>query len=67
MHRDMKSLKFDVFGREVLIIEKGDGWKVFYLGNEGKPRQAQDIDVPESDWLPRAGKGNRSIDCSAAI
>jgi len=42
----MKSLKFDVFGRDVLIVEKDGGWEAFYLGNEGKRRPAIDITVP---------------------
>jgi len=42
----MKSLKFEVFGRDVLIVETGGGWQAFYLGNEGKRRLARDITVP---------------------
>jgi hypothetical protein len=42
----MKSLKFDVFGRDVLIIETGGRWEAFYLGSEGKRRPAKDIVVP---------------------
>jgi hypothetical protein len=42
----MKSLKFDVFGKDVLIVEARDGWKAFYVGNEGKRRPAKDIIVP---------------------
>ncbi len=42
----MKSLKFDVFGRDVLIERNDSGWQVFYLGNEGKRRPARDIVVP---------------------
>ena len=42
----MKTLKFDVFGRDVLIVEKDGGWEAFYLGIEGKRRPANDITVP---------------------
>ncbi|MDM8541954.1 hypothetical protein QUF90_12775 [Desulfococcaceae bacterium HSG9] len=42
----MKTLKFDVFGRNVLIVETESGWQAFYLGNEGKRRPARDIIVP---------------------
>ena len=42
----MKTLKFDVFGRDVLIVETESGWQAFYLGNEGKRRPARDIIVP---------------------
>ena len=49
----LNSLKFDVFGRLVLIAESGDGWVAFYMGAEGKRRPAKDIvipaDIPESD------------------
>lgn len=42
----MKTLKFDVFGRDVLIVRKDGGWKAYYLGSEGKRRPATDIIVP---------------------
>ena len=42
----MKSLKFDVFGRDVLIIGSSSGWKAFYVGTEGKRRPATDIVIP---------------------
>ena len=44
----MKSLRFDVFGRDVLVVETDGGWRVFYLGDEGKRRPALDITVPSS-------------------
>lgn len=44
----MKSLKFDVFGRDVVIVETEKGWQAFYLGNEGKRRPANDIVVPSN-------------------
>ena len=44
----MKLLKFDVFGREVLIVEKDSGWEAFYLGSEGKRRAAKDIVIPSN-------------------
>lgn len=42
----MKSIKFNVFGRDVLIEKNEDGWQAFYLGSEGKRRPARDIVVP---------------------
>ena len=42
----MKSIKFDVFGRAVLIVESSSGWKAFYVGTEGKRRPATDIVIP---------------------
>jgi hypothetical protein len=46
--KEMKSLKFDVYGRNVLIVERDGGWKAFYLGTEGKRRPAIDITVPSN-------------------
>ena len=49
----MKSLRFDVFGRQVLVTASENGWAAFYLGAEGERRPAPDIvvpaNVPESD------------------
>jgi len=49
----MKALRFDVFGRQVLIAASTNGWLTFYLGGEGKRRSAPDIvippDMPESE------------------
>lgn len=42
----MKSLKFNVFGRRVLVVSSEDGWQAFYFGEEGKRRPAIDIVVP---------------------
>ncbi len=42
----LKALKFDVFGRVVLVAEFENGWSAFYLGAEGKRRPAKDIVVP---------------------
>lgn len=57
MHRgengEMKSLKFDVFGKQVVVTDSKNGWATFYIGAEGKRRPATDIvvprDMPESD------------------
>lgn len=42
----MKSLKFEVFGRRVLITKFKGAWAAFYLGEEGKRRPAIDIILP---------------------
>ena len=42
----MKSIKFNVFGRDLLVVEHGNGWKAFYVGAEGKRRPANDIVIP---------------------
>lgn len=49
----LKTLRFEVFGRRVLVAESGIGWVTFYLGDDGKRRSAPDIvlppDLPESE------------------
>lgn len=42
----MKTIKFDVFGRDVLVVKGNGGWKAFYPGAEGKRRPARDIVIP---------------------
>ena len=42
----MKSLRFNVFGRQVLVSKINGRWATFYLGEEGKRRSAIDIVVP---------------------
>ena len=53
MHRQVKSLRFDVFGTQVLVSRLEDHWMTFYIGAEGKRRLASDIvvpaDMPESE------------------
>ena len=44
----MKSIKFDVFGQEVLVVKTEAGWQAFYVGNEGKRRLARDIIIPDN-------------------
>ena len=42
----MKTLKFDVFGREIWVVAAGGGWQAFHAGSEGKRRPATDIVLP---------------------
>ena len=49
----MSSLRFDVFGRQVLVTATGDDWAVYYVGSEGKRRPARDIVVPSE--IPESG------------
>lgn len=42
----VKWLKFDAFGRTVLVAASECGWATCYLGAEGKKRPANDILVP---------------------
>ncbi len=42
----MQSIKLDVFGRPVVAMQTLEGWKLFYVGEEGKRRPAPDIIVP---------------------
>ena len=43
----MHPMKFDVFGRKVLIHRTGSGWKVDYLSDQGKKRPATDVIIPD--------------------
>ena len=49
----MATLKFDVFGRRVLVTSSENGWIAYYLGPEGKRRPAHDIVVPSD--IPESG------------
>jgi len=48
-------MKFDVYGRKIEIVKHDNQWRIFYLGDEGKKRMADDITIPshlaESDLL----------------
>ncbi|MDH3690514.1 MAG: hypothetical protein OEU36_13630 [Gammaproteobacteria bacterium] len=37
---------FDVFGRQVLVEKRTDGWRAFYSNDDGKRRLATDIQIP---------------------
>ena len=41
-----KSIRLDVFGRQVLAVRSEDGWQLFYLSADGKRRPTVDIMVP---------------------
>jgi len=42
----MKALRFDVFGRRVLVTASNNGWTTFYTSDDGKRRAATDIVLP---------------------
>jgi hypothetical protein len=44
----MTTLKFDVFGRIVIVSRVEEAWKAYYGGSEGKRRPATDIVIPAS-------------------
>lgn len=44
----MTALRFDVFGRQLLIVRTEPGWSTFYIGPEGKRRPASNLVVPAS-------------------
>ena len=44
----MSRLTLDVFGKRVWVERDSAGWKVWYVGPEGKRRPASDIRVPAS-------------------
>jgi hypothetical protein len=39
----MPKLRYDVYGREVLIGRERDHWSAYYIGADGKRRSATDI------------------------
>ncbi len=39
-------MKLDVFGCKVLAERTNGGWRIYYLGEEGKRRLADDLMVP---------------------
>ena len=39
-------MKFNVFGKNIEVIQRNSEWIVFYLGNECKKRLAQDVFIP---------------------
>jgi hypothetical protein len=40
--------RFDVFGKMIGVMSVKDGWRAYYLGSEGKFREAQDILIPST-------------------
>ena len=45
--RNMKFIKFDVYGKRISIIPTGTGWDISYTGDQGKSRPASDIFIPD--------------------
>jgi hypothetical protein len=42
-------MRFNVFGKKAIEVVRNSGeWQVFYLGNEGKKRKAEDVIIPAS-------------------
>ena len=41
-------MRFDVFGRTLLLERTSAGWEVFFVSAEGKRRQAEDLVVPQA-------------------
>ena len=39
-------MTFNVFGRDVAVERKADGWLAYYLSSEGKRRRAREIVIP---------------------
>jgi len=44
----MNAIRFDVFGRRILVVQTERGWSVYYAGADGKRRRAEDIIIPAS-------------------
>ncbi|MCP4627871.1 MAG: hypothetical protein GY850_30795 [bacterium] len=45
--RNMKSIKFDVYGKRISVNPTGTGWDISYTGGQGKSRPAPDIFIPD--------------------
>jgi hypothetical protein len=39
-------MKFNAYGRKIEVVRSNEKWEVFFLGDEGKKRIAQDIFIP---------------------
>ena len=52
----MMRLKFNVFGKRVAVERRVDAWRVFYLGDDGTRRPAEDIRI-DADIEPDAVRG----------
>ncbi len=46
MKDEASTLRFDLFGREVAVLQQGAQWVVLYVGADGKRRLATDIAIP---------------------
>ena len=42
----MNSVKFDVYGKHILVGRTSNGWIIDYIGDQGKKRPATDIFIP---------------------
>lgn len=45
-HYAMQRLRFDVFGRDIIVESTHSGWKAYFAGSDGKRRPA-DFPIPE--------------------
>ena len=43
----MDSIKFDVYGKQIMVSRTGNRWNVDYMGDQGKRRPATDILIPD--------------------
>jgi hypothetical protein len=55
----MSSIKFDVYGRHLLILRASDGWNIDYLSGQWKKRPATEIFIPSQATLQRRFKNDR--------
>ena len=44
----LSAVRLNAYGRDLEIRREDAHWCVYYLGNEGKRRRAEDIRVPDS-------------------
>jgi hypothetical protein len=43
----MNSIKFDVYGKHILVCRISNGWDIDYISDQGKKRPATDIFIPD--------------------
>ena len=43
----MNSIKFDVYGKPILVCRTSSGWDVDFTSDQGKKRPATDIFIPD--------------------
>lgn len=43
--RSLKRIRLDVFGRQMIVEDAGEGWVAYWSGSEGK-RRAANIPIP---------------------
>ncbi len=53
---DHGEMRFDLFGTHIGVRRVAGGWRVVYVGGEGKHRLAEDIVIPPSVSAQELGR-----------